>query len=225
MGDIADIYYPAFLTNGKALAEYPEFKTGEKVRLRFINASASTYYWMDFGGGNPMVVSGDGIDVEPVAKSRFLFGIAETYDVIVTIPEGTLEVTATAQDGSGHTSIQLGNGTLYPAKIIDRPDKIEMMKQMAKMDMKMDMKDGQMKMGMHDNMSMKDSKMSNQMKMDDTMEMKKDSMQMNQIGDSDKMKDHMQHNMSKMQKDTSSFDYEERKTYFNYDFLEAKEKT
>jgi len=248
--DIADIYYPAFLSNGKKLAEYPEFKTGEKVRLRFINASASTYYWMDFGGGNPMVVSGDGIDVEPVAKSRFLFGIAETYDVIVTIPEGTLEVTATAQDGSGHTSIQLGNGTLYPAKIIDRPDKIEMMKQMAKMDMKMgapamvgnkkkntpevlmqkygmkmDMKDGQMKMGMHDNMSMKDSKMSNQMKMDDTMEMKKDSMQMNQIGDSDKMKDHMQHNMSKMQKDTSSFDYEERKTYFNYDFLEAKEKT
>ena len=248
--DIADIYYPTFLSNGKKLAEYPEFKTGEKVRLRFINASASTYYWMDFGGGNPMVVSGDGIDVEPVAKSRFLFGIAETYDVIVTIPEGTLEVTATAQDGSGHTSIQLGNGTLYPAKIIDRPDKIEMMKQMAKMDMKMgapamvgnkkkntpevlmqkygmkmDMKDGQMKMGMHDNMSMKDSKMSNQMKMDDTMEMKKDSMQMNQIGDSDKMKDHMQHNMSKMQKDTSSFDYEERKTYFNYDFLEAKEKT
>ena len=78
--DIADIYYPAFLTNGKSLAEYPEFKPGEKVRLRFINASASTYYWLDFGGGNPMVVAGDGIDVEPVAKSRFLFGIAETYN-------------------------------------------------------------------------------------------------------------------------------------------------
>jgi len=82
--DIADIYYPAFLTNGKTLAEYPDFKPGEKVRLRFVNASASTYYWMDFGGGNPMVVSGDGVDVEPVSKSRFLFGIAETYDVIVT---------------------------------------------------------------------------------------------------------------------------------------------
>lgn len=235
--DIADIYYPAFLSNGKKLAEYPEFKTGEKVRLRFINASASTYYWMDFGGGNPMVVSGDGIDVEPVAKSRFLFGIAETYDVIVTIPEGTLEVTATAQDGSGHTSIQLGNGTLYPAKIIDRPDKIEMMKQMAKMDMKMgapamvgnkkkktpeflnenygmkmDMKDGQMKMGMRDKMSMKDGKMNDQMdmKMDDTMAMKKDG--------------HM-HDMQMMQKDTTSFDYNTRKTYFNYDFLKAKENT
>lgn len=237
--DIADIYYPAFLSNGKKLAEYPEFKAGEKIRLRFINASASTYYWLDFGGGNPMVVSSDGIDVQPVSKSRFLFGIAETYDVIVTIPEGTLEVTATAQDGSGHTSIQLGNGTLYPAKRIDRPDKVEMMKQMGKMDMKMgapamvgnkkkktpevlmqkygmkmDMKDGQMKMGMHDKMSMKDRKMNDQMdmkmKMDDTMVMKKDG--------------HM-HDMQMIQKDTASFDYNTRKTYFNYDFLKAKENT
>jgi hypothetical protein len=248
--DIADIYYPAFLSNGKKLAEYPEFTAGEKVRLRFINASASTYYWMDFGGGNPMLVSSDGVDVQPVSKSRFLFGIAETYDVIVTIPEGTIEITATAQDGSGHTSIQLGNGTLYPAKRIDRPDKVAMMKQMAKMDMKMgapamvgnkkkntpevlmqkygmkmNMKDGEMKMG-NDKMSMKDGKMNDQMdmKMDDTMGMKKDSMSMSHNGASNKMEGHM-HNMPMMQKDSTSFDYEERKTYFNYDFLEAKEKT
>lgn len=224
--DIADIYYPAFLTNGKKQADYPEFLPGEKVRLRFINASASTYYWMDFGGGNPMVVSSDGIDVEPISKSRFLFGIAETYDVIVTIPEGTVEITATAQDGSGDTSLRLGQGTLYPAERIDRPDKVEMMKQMAKMDMKMgapsmvgnkkkntpevlmqkygmkmDMKDGQM--NMNDNMSMKDGAMNDKMNMDD----------------------HMNHNDQMMQKDTSSFDYNTRKTYFNYDFLKAKENT
>ena len=224
--DIADIYYPAFLTNGKKQADYPEFLPGEKVRLRFINASASTYYWMDFGGGNPMVVSSDGIDVEPISKSRFLFGIAETYDVIVTIPEGTVEITATAQDGSGDTSLRIGQGTLYPAERIDRPDKVEMMKQMAKMDMKMgapsmvgnkkkntpevlmqkygmkmDMKDGQM--NMNDNSSMKDGAMNDRMNMDD----------------------HMNHNDQMMQKDTSSFDYNTRKTYFNYDFLKAKENT
>jgi len=276
--DIADIYYPAFLTNGKTLAEYPEFKPGEKVRLRFINASASTYYWMDFGGGNPMVVSGDGIDVQPISKSRFLFGVAETYDVIVTIPDGTLEVTATAQDGSGHTSLRLGKGTLYPAKTVDRPDKVAMMKQMAKMDMKMgapamvgnkkkntpevlmqkygmkmDMKDGQMNMGMNDKMSMNKGKMGDKMKTDDQkpmdmndnhmqMEMHNkmdgmkgmnppagragmDSMSMDHNGESNKMKGHMNHNMPKMQKDTSSFDYDTRKTYFNYDFLKAKENT
>lgn len=250
--DIADIYYPAFLSNGKKLAEYPKFKPGEKVRLRFINASASTYYWMDFGAGNATIVSSDGVDVTPVNKSRFLFGIAETYDVIVTIPNGTLEVTATAQDGSGYTSIRLGTGKLFPATVIDRPDKVAMMKQMAKMDMKMgapamvgnqkkntpkalmekygmkmDMKDGNMKMEMNNKMSMKDGKMNDQMdmKMDDAMGMKMDSMAMNHKVDSDKVRDHMQHDMSKMQKDSSSFDYETRKTYFNYDFLKAKENT
>ncbi|SFN39938.1 copper-resistance protein, CopA family [Bizionia echini] len=229
--DIADIYYPTFLSNGKKMVEYPEFKPGEKVRLRLINASASTYYWMDFGAGNPMIVASDGVDVTPEQKNRILFAIAETYDVIVTIPEGTLEITATAQDGSGNTSIRLGSGKLYPAKRIDRPSKIEMMKQMAKMDMKMgapamvgnkkkntpevlmqkygmkmDMKDGQMKMGMQDKMSMKDDKMNSQM----DMKMEKDG--------------HM-HNMQMIQKDTSSFDYNTRKTYFNYDFLKAKEST
>lgn len=274
--DIADIYYPAFLTNGETLAEYPDIKPGEKVRLRFVNASASTYYWMDFGGGNPMVVSGDGVDVEPVSKSRFLFGIAETYDVIVTVPEGTLEVTATAQDGSGHTSLHLGQGTLFPATTIDRPDKVAMMKQMARMDMKMgapamagnkkkntpeylmhkygmqmDMKDGSMDMGMHNGMSMDKTKMSGQKdkpiakmddkrpmnanedhrhmemdkKMGDMAGMEKDSTSMKSTGHKDKMEDPMVQTMPMMQKDTSAFDYDTRKTYFNYDFLKAKEST
>ena len=216
--DIADIYYPAFLANGKKVAEYPEFKTGEKVRLRFINASASSYYWMDFGGGNPMIVASDGVDVTPKYKNRFLFAIAETYDVIVTIPEGTLEITATAQDGSGNTSIRLGSGKLYPATVIDRPDKVAMMKQMATMDMKMGApalvgnKNSNtpevlmQKYGMKMNMDMKDGQMENEM----NMEMKKDVMPMN-------------HKM--MQKDTTSFNYDTRKTYFNYDFLKAKENT
>jgi len=220
--DIADIYYPAFLANGKKVAEYPEFKAGEKVRLRFINASASSYYWVDFGGGNPMIVASDGVDVTPKYKNRFLFAIAETYDVIVTIPEGTLEITATAQDGSGNTSIRLGSGKLYPATVIDRPDKVAMMKQMAKMDMKMGapaMVGNQKKKtpeflmqtyGMKMKMDMKDG----QMKMDNdmNMEMKKDATPMN-------------HMMSTMQKDTASFNYDTRKTYFNYDFLKAKENT
>lgn len=211
--DISDIYYPAFLTNGKKVAEYPEFQPGEKVRLRFINASASTYYWMDFGGGNPMVVSSDGIDVQPVHKSRFLFGIAETYDVIVTIPEGTLEITATTQDGSGNTSLNLGQGTLYPAERIDRPDKVEMMKQMATMDMKMGAP----------------AMVGNQKKKTPEVLMQKYGMKMDmkegQMNDKMNMDDHMNHNNQMMEKDTSSFDYKTRKAYFNYDFLKAKEKT
>lgn len=44
--DIADVYYPAFLINGEESVEYPQFKPGEKVRLRIINGSASSQFWM-----------------------------------------------------------------------------------------------------------------------------------------------------------------------------------
>ncbi|WP_340152627.1 multicopper oxidase domain-containing protein [uncultured Marivirga sp.] len=136
--DIADIYYPAFLVNGEQKQEYPDFKPGEKVRLRIINGAASTQFWMTFGGGNPTIVSADGLNVEPVAHNKTFIAIAETYDFIVTIPEeGKMEFKITAQDGSGTASAFLGQGEMLPAPAVPRPDKIAMMKQMSKMDMRM----------------------------------------------------------------------------------------
>ena len=136
--DIADIYYPAFLINGESNSENPDFKPGERVRLRIINGAASSYFWLTFGGPTPLLVSADGLDVVPVSKNKTLIGNAETYDFIVTIPEdGKLEVKATAFDGSGKATTTLGSGQLYPAMEIPRPDKIGMMKMMAKMDMRM----------------------------------------------------------------------------------------
>lgn len=136
--DIADVYYPAFLINGEESVEYPEFKAGEKVRLRMINGGASTSFWMTFGGEEPLLVSADGLDVVPVKKNKTFIGIAETYDFIITVPEdGKIEFKITAQDGSGTASAFIGNGKMLPAMTIPRPDKIGMMQKMAKMDMKM----------------------------------------------------------------------------------------
>ncbi len=136
--DIADVYYPAFLVNGKETFEYPEFKSGEKVRLRIINGSASSQFWMTFGGELPILVSADGNDVVPVARNKTFIGVAETYDFIVTIPQnGKIEFRAMAQDGSGTATAYFGEGTVLKAKKLPRPDKIKMMQQMAKMDMKM----------------------------------------------------------------------------------------
>lgn len=136
--DIADVYYPAFLINGEESIAYPEFKAGEKVRLRIIDGGASTSFWMTFGGGDPLLVSADGLDVVPVKKNKTFIAVAETYDFIVTIPEdGKVEFKITAQDGSGTASAFLGNGKVLKAQDIPKPDKIEMMKKIAKMDMKM----------------------------------------------------------------------------------------
>ncbi|WP_163518196.1 multicopper oxidase domain-containing protein [Gelidibacter japonicus] len=136
--DIADVYYPAFLVNGEKTQEYPNYKPGEKVRLRVINGSASSQFWMTIGGEKPLLVSADGVDVVPVEHPKTFIATAETYDFIITIPHhGKIELRAMAQDGSGIATAYFGKGEVLPAEIIAKPDKIEMMQEMAKMDMKM----------------------------------------------------------------------------------------
>ncbi|MFT5266939.1 MAG: FtsP/CotA-like multicopper oxidase with cupredoxin domain [Acidimicrobiales bacterium] len=111
--DLSDVGYDAFLANGKR--ELPlAAKPGERVLLRFVNAGASSYFFLAAGNGNLTIVGSDGQRVEPVEVRRLLVGMAETYDVIVTMPAdaSTVEVRATAQDGSGHASLLLGTGPL-----------------------------------------------------------------------------------------------------------------
>ena len=132
--DISDVYYDRFLINGKEHQTYPSFKEGEKVRVRVINAAASTYFWLSFGGENPIMISSDGVDVQPFHTNKILHGIAETYDFIVSIAKDrAIEIKAFAQDGSGFVSAVLGRGTLSQAPNIPKPDLIEQMKMMSKM--------------------------------------------------------------------------------------------
>ncbi len=131
---ISDIPYDAFLINGKEMLEYSEFKTGEKVRLRVINAGGSTYFWLHQGGGHVQVVSADGIDVQPVHTEKVLIGNAETYDFMVTIPENKqIEFRATAQDVTGYASVFLGSGEKVFARDIPKPDYQAMNVRMAAM--------------------------------------------------------------------------------------------
>ena len=60
------------------------FQPGERVRLRFINASAATFFDVRIPGLQMDVVHVHGNDVEPVTVDQFRIGVAETYDVIVT---------------------------------------------------------------------------------------------------------------------------------------------
>ena len=136
--DLADVYYNAFLINGEQSPRYPELKPGERVRLRVINASASSQYWLTFGGPPPMLVAADGPDVVPVPHAKTFIAIAETYDFIVTIPQsGQIELKASVQDGSGSVSALLGNGPVLAAAAMPKPDKVKMMEQMAGMKMRM----------------------------------------------------------------------------------------
>ncbi len=117
--DISDVGYHGFLINGQRQTRI-EGKPGERVRLRIINAGAASYFYLNSSAGPMTIVAADGPAVQPVKVDRFLMAIAETYDVIITIPaSGQYEFRATAQDGSGHVSAFFGSGNLKPA--IDPP--------------------------------------------------------------------------------------------------------
>jgi len=71
--DISDVYYDAFLTNGKQTQQYPQLKAGKNIRVRIINAAASTYFWLSFGGEAPRLISADGVNVRPLPTKKMDF--------------------------------------------------------------------------------------------------------------------------------------------------------
>jgi FtsP/CotA-like multicopper oxidase with cupredoxin domain len=120
--DLADVYYDRFLLNG-APQQSLAAKPGEKIRLRVIAGSASTFFYLQFAGGPMQVIAADGQLVHPFDERRLLIGVAETYDVIVTVPtEGSYEFRATAHDGSGRASLWIGSGPRHAAPDIPFPN-------------------------------------------------------------------------------------------------------
>ena len=83
--DIEDVQGFIPLINGKTASDNWTglFKKGEKIRLRFINSSAMTYFDIKIPGLKMTVVAADGNNVQPVRVDEFRIAVAETYDVIV----------------------------------------------------------------------------------------------------------------------------------------------
>ena len=120
--DLSDVGYDAFLINGKGDAKLTDAKPGEKIRLRIINAGASSYFYVAMG--LPMqVISSDGVDVVPTMANEILIGMAETYDVLFTVPDNrSYEVRATVQDITGFASAWIGSGDKVAAPEKEKPD-------------------------------------------------------------------------------------------------------
>ncbi|MDQ4421614.1 copper resistance system multicopper oxidase [Sphingobium sp. DEHP117] len=86
------------------------FNPGERVRLRFINASAMTIFNVRIPGLRMTVVAADGLPVRPISVDEFQMTIAETYDVIVTPGDDrAYSIIGEAADRSG-----LARATLAP---------------------------------------------------------------------------------------------------------------
>ena len=101
--DMSDVTGYTFLVNGKTPQQNwtGNFKTGDKVRLRFINASAMSFFDVRIPNLKMTVVSADGQPVKPVAIDEFRIGTAETYDVIVEPTQSNYQIEAESIDRSG----------------------------------------------------------------------------------------------------------------------------
>ena len=103
--DISDVTGSTytFLINGHGPADDLQFafRAGERVRLRVINGSAMTFFNVRIPGVPMTVIAADGQDVAEVEVDEFQIGVAETYDVIVSPPDGSHAIVAEAMDRSG----------------------------------------------------------------------------------------------------------------------------
>lgn len=145
--DVSDIHYDAFLSNGKERSQLVP-PPHSKIRLRIANAGASSYFWLQYSGGPITVVASDGNDIVPIKVDRMILAVSETVDIILETPphDKAFELRATAEDRSGSTVLQIGNGSIVPEDPLPKLDYFAGMKMMNSM-MKTS---GEMKdMGMH----------------------------------------------------------------------------
>ncbi len=116
--DVSDVFYDRFLVNGQEEEVRPQYRKGDRVRLRIVNGSSSTYFWIRYAASKIRVVASDGMDVVPVEVDRLIVGVSETYDIEVDVPRDNVsyQLTATSEDRTGSTSFWIGEG---PKKHLD----------------------------------------------------------------------------------------------------------
>ena len=102
LADVSGATY-TFLMNGQAPNSNwtGVFRPGEKLRLRFINGSAMTYFDVRIPGLKMTVVAADGLHVKPVSVDEFRIAVAETFDVIVEPTEAAYTLFAQSMDRTG----------------------------------------------------------------------------------------------------------------------------
>jgi CopA family copper-resistance protein len=111
------------------------FRPGERVRLRFINGAANTFYDVRIPGLKLTVVQADGVNVEPVTVDEFRFGPGETYDVIVAPKDEAYTVFAQPMDRTGFArgTLAVREGLAAPVPEVDPAEWLTMTDMMGAM--------------------------------------------------------------------------------------------
>ncbi|PBJ07030.1 copper resistance system multicopper oxidase [Pseudomonas sp. ACN5] len=122
LADVGGATY-TYLLNGQApdMNWTGVFRPGEKLRLRFINGSAMSYFDVRIPGLKMTVVAADGLHVKPVTVDEFRIAVAETFDVIVEPTEAAYTLFAQAMDRTGYArgTLAVKAGRVAPLPALD----------------------------------------------------------------------------------------------------------
>lgn len=118
-GDAGDVRYPYYLINGRVATAPHVFtgKPGQRVRIRILNAGGDTAFRVALGGHDMTVTHTDGQPVHPVRTKALLLGMAERYDVTVTLGDGVFPLVGYAE-GKNATAlavVRTGSGSMPAA--------------------------------------------------------------------------------------------------------------
>ncbi len=108
--DANDVDYDAYLANDRTLndPEVVRVEKNGKVRLRIINGSSGTNFFISLGNLKGELIATDGMSVKPVAGSFFPLAIAQRIDLRVQLPrEGAFPILALRGGAPEQTGIIL----------------------------------------------------------------------------------------------------------------------
>jgi FtsP/CotA-like multicopper oxidase with cupredoxin domain len=121
-----DIEYDAYLANDRTLGD-PEIvrvEAGGRVRLRIINAAASTNFWLELGALSGDLVAVDGHAIAPRSGGRFPLAIAQRADIRLRLPAGAgaYPILAVREGDMARTGIILASGGAAIARVPERAE-------------------------------------------------------------------------------------------------------
>jgi FtsP/CotA-like multicopper oxidase with cupredoxin domain len=121
-----DIKYDAYLANDRTLddPEIVRVEASGRVRLRIINAAASTSFWLDLGALSGDLIAVDGHAIAPLSGGRFPLAIAQRADIRLGLPAGAgaYPILAVREGDTARTGIILATGGATVARVPERAE-------------------------------------------------------------------------------------------------------
>jgi FtsP/CotA-like multicopper oxidase with cupredoxin domain len=111
--DLNDVTYDAFLANDRTLddPELIDVERNGEVRLRIINAAASTNFTVDLGRNEGSLVSVDGNPIVPLTVRRVPLAVSQRADIVLRMPA----------NGTAVPIFALGEGRKLRTGVVLRP--------------------------------------------------------------------------------------------------------